>query len=342
MLGTDIAIDLGTYAIKLFVNGQGVTVHEPSVVTIDTEKNQVTAVGKKAYEMLGRTGNRLRVERPLQNGVISNFDLAQYLVSHYIHELGAKKMVMPRVVVSVPCNITEVEKRAVVDSISAAGVRKICLIQEPIAAAMGAGIDISSPHGVLVVDIGCGTTDMAVLSLRGVSNSKIVKIAGQKFDEAITRFIRNKYHLQIGERMAEACKIAIGGVLPRTDFVTTFTAKGKDTENGLPAWTEVTSEEVLEAMTEPAMDIVHAVQKLMEETDPELLGDVFSDGIILTGGSAKIYGFADLLSKHVGMPVKVAENPELCVALGAGQAIPFIEDLEKKREGIINPLSAAY
>lgn len=248
---------------------------------------------------------------------------------------------MPRVVVSVPCNITEVEKRAVVDAISSAGVRKICLIEEPVAAALGAGVDISKPHGTLVVDIGGGTTDMAVLSLSGIAISRSLKTAGNTFDEAIVKYIRKKYNLIIGRRMSEQAKIAIGCVYPRKD-VTTFRVKGRNAMTGLPQWADISSDEVLESLIESVMQIIHVIQEMLEVTPPELVGDVYTDGMILTGGSAPLYGLGDLISKKVKLPVLVAEDPQNCVALGAGKAIRFIDDIENKAYGVLNPLSAAY
>ena len=248
---------------------------------------------------------------------------------------------MPRVVVSVPCQITEVEKRAVVDAISAAGVRKICLIEEPVAAALGAGVDISKPYGTLVVDIGGGTTDMAVLSLSGIAISRSIKVAGNVFDEAIVKYIRRKYNLIIGQRMAEEAKIDIGCVYPRKDL-SKHRVKGRNAMTGLPQWADISCDEILEALIEPAMQIVHTIQEMLEKTPPELMGDVYSDGIILTGGSAQLFGFDKLIAKKAKMPVNIAQDSQICVALGAGKAIQFIDDMENKKYGVLNPLSAAY
>ena len=291
--------------------------------------------------MVGRTSDRVDVVQPLCNGVISNFDMAQYLIGHYIKKISGSKVFMPRVVVSVPSLITEVEKRAVVDVISAAGVRKICLIEEPVAAAMGAGVDISTPHGTLIVDIGGGTTDMAVLSLSGIAISRSIKTAGNTFDEAIIKYIRRKYNLIIGKRMAEEVKIAIGCVYPRKEMVK-HRVKGRNAMTGLPQWADISCDEMLEALIEPAMAIIRTVQEMLEKTPPELMGDVYTDGIILSGGSSQLYGFDRLISKKAKMPVHVADEPDICVALGAGKAIPYIEDIENKAYGVLNPLSAAY
>ena len=341
MHGTDIAIDFGTSAVKIYLDGKGIILNEPAVVAVDVENDEVVATGKEAYAMVGRTSDKIVVSHPLCNGVISNFDLAQYLISTYLKKISGSKVVMPRVVVSVPCQITEVEKRAVVDAISAAGVRKICLIEEPVAAAIGAGMDISTPHGTLIVDIGGGTTDMAVLSLSGIAISRSVKVSGNAFDEAIIKYIRRKYNLIIGQRTAEETKINIGCVYPRKEVIT-HRVKGRNAMTGLPQWTDVSCDEILEALIEPAMQIVRTIQEMLEKTPPELMGDVYTDGIVLTGGCSQIYGMDMLISKKAKMPVNVAEDSQICVALGAGKSIKFIDDIQNKAYGVLNPLSAAY
>ncbi len=341
MLGTDIAIDLGTSTVKIYLDGKGVILKEPAVVAYNVETEEVVAIGSEAYAMVGRTSDRIDVVQPLCNGVISDFDLAQYLISHYMKQISGSKVFMPRVVVSVPCLITEVEKRAVVNAISSAGVRKICLIEEPVAAAMGAGVKIDEPHGTLIVDIGGGTTDMGVLSLSGIAISRSIKTAGNAFDEAIIKYVRRKYNLIIGKRMAEEAKIAIGCVYPRKEMAK-HRVKGRNAMTGLPQWADISCDEMLEALIEPAMQIIYTVQEMLEKTPPELMGDVYSDGIILTGGSSQLFGFDKLISKKTKMPVRIAEEPDMCVARGAGLAIKYIEDIESKAYGVLNPLSAAY
>lgn len=341
MLGTDIAIDLGTSTVKIYLDGKGVILKEPAVVAYNVETEEVVAIGSEAYAMVGRTSDRIDVVQPLCNGVISDFDLAQYLISHYMKQISGSKVFMPRVVVSVPCLITEVEKRAVVNAISSAGVRKICLIEEPVAAAMGAGVKIDEPHGTLIVDIGGGTTDMGVLSLSGIAISRSIKTAGNAFDEAIIKYVRRKYNLIIGKRMAEEAKIAIGCVYPRKEMVK-HRVKGRNAMTGLPQWADISCDEMLEALIEPAMQIIYTVQEMLEKTPPELMGDVYSDGIILTGGSSQLFGFDKLISKKTKIPVRIAEEPDMCVARGAGLAIKYIEDIESKAYGVLNPLSAAY
>ena len=341
MLGTDIAIDLGTSTVKIYLDGKGVILKEPAVMAYNVETEEVVAIGSEAYAMVGRTSDRIDVVQPLCNGVISDFDLAQYLISHYMKQISGSKVFMPRVVVSVPCLITEVEKRAVVNAISSAGVRKICLIEEPVAAAMGAGVKIDEPHGTLIVDIGGGTTDMGVLSLSGIAISRSIKTAGNAFDEAIIKYVRRKYNLIIGKRMAEEANIAIGCVYPRKEMVK-HRVKGRNAMTGLPQWADISCDEMLEALIEPAMQIIYTVQEMLEKTPPELMGDVYSDGIILTGGSSQLFGFDKLISKKTKMPVRIAEEPDMCVARGAGLAIKYIEDIESKAYGVLNPLSAAY
>ena len=298
-------------------------------------------MGEEAYKMIGRTSERTAVIRPMSNGVISDFGLAQEFIRYYLKKLHSSRVFMPRVVVSIPCSITEVEKRAVVDAISSTGVRKICLIEEPVAAAMGAGVDISKPHGSLVVDIGGGTTDMAVISLSDIAISSSMQVAGRTFDDMIVKYIRRKYNLLIGERMAEEAKIAIGCVYPQKE-TRVFRVKGRNALTGLPQWADITSDEMLEAMIEPAMQIVRRIQETLESTPPELMADVYEDGIILTGGSAHLAGFDTLISKKTKISVRVAEEPENCVANGAGKAIRYIDDMENKEYGVLNPLSAVY
>ncbi len=287
--------------------------------------------------MLGRTSDRIVVSRPLCNGVISDFSLAEHLITYYLKRLGSSRVFMPRVVVSVPCGVTEVEKRAVVDAIGAAGVRKVCLIEEPVAAAIGAGVDIAAPHGTMIVDIGEGTTDMAVISLNGIAIANSTHIAGDDFNDAIVKYVRRKFNLVIGDRMAEGAKRAIGCAYPRKRLET-FVLKGRNAMNGLPETTIMNSDEMIEALIEPAISIVRTVQATLEETPPELLADIFTDGIYLTGGSANLYGLSTLLSKKTKIPVVTFDNPENCVVLGAGRAIKYIDKMDGRSHGKMNPL----
>ena len=337
MMGTDIAIDLGTSKFKVFLDGKGIVLSEPSIIAVDNYTDEVIAIGSEAYDMLGRTSDRITVARPLSNGVISDLSMAEHLISYYLKKISSSRVFMPRVVVSVPCGLTEVEKRAVVDAIGAAGVRKVCLIEEPVAAAIGAGVDIAAPHGTMIVDIGQGTTDMAVISLNGIAIANSIHTAGDDFNDAIIKYVRRKFNLVIGDRTAEEAKIAIGCAYPRRKLLT-YTLKGRNAMTGLPETTVMNSDEMIEALIEPAISIIKTVQATLEETPPELLADIFTDGIYLTGGSANLYGFSTLLSKKTKIPVVTFENPEDCVVLGAGKAIKFIDKIDGHSRGKMNPL----
>lgn len=341
MLGTDAAIDLGTSRTRIYLPQQGVVIDEPSVVAVDNMTEEIIAIGQEAYEMVGRTSQRLTVTYPLVNGVISNFILVEQMVGYFLKKVSSSMVFMPRVVACIPGEVTEVEKRAVVNSISTAGVRKICLIEEPIAAAMGAGIDIFTPHGSLVVDIGGGTTDMAVVSLGGVSTMRSVKLAGTHFDEAIIKYMRRKYNLIIGQKTAENAKTAIGCVYPKEEL-SYYVMKGRNGLSGLPQAVTVSSDEMLECLVECGMQIAREIQDMLEETQPELVADIYAEGIVLTGGSARLYGFDNLIAKKTKLPVHVAENPDRCVVLGAGKGLEYIDKMDQKGEGMLNPLLAEY
>lgn len=340
-LGTDAAIDLGTSKIMIYVHGKGIVVNEPSVVAINRETEELIAVGREAYQMIGRTSDKVSVVYPLCSGVISDYLLVEQLVGTFMKKVSSSKLFMSRVVACIPGEVTEVEKKAVVNAISTTGVRKICLIEEPVAAAIGAGIDISSPHGSLVVDIGGGTTDMAVVSLSGVATMRSLKVAGSNFDESIIKYIKKKYNLIIGKRMAEAAKMAIGCVYPMEEQAT-YRIKGRNALTGLPQGIDFTSDEMLEALIDQAMQIAREIQEMLEETPPELVGDIYTDGIVLTGGSAQLYGFDTLISKKTRLPVRVAEEPDTCVVLGAGKALKYVDELDSEGLGAMNPLSAEY
>lgn len=341
MLGSDIAIDMGTAMIKIYVDGKGVVVNEPAIVVYNVNTDEIVAIGHEASAMIGKTPETLEAVRPLSNGVVSHFGMAQIILMHYLKQLNINKVFMPRVVVSVPCGVTEVEKRAVVDAINSCGVRKICLIEEPVAAAMGAGVDLTIPHGCLVVDIGCGTTNIGALSLCDIAVSNSTPDAGDAFDDAIIRYVRRKYNLIIGEKTAEEIKMSIGCAYPRTELLTD-TIKGRNTMTGLPQWAEINSDEMLSAMIPVAMKIIKSVQSVLEMTPPEIVGDIYQDGIILTGGSANIYGLDILMEKKVRVPVYVAEDPGTCVVRGAGRALKFLDAVEKGDLGSLNPLRDAY
>lgn len=340
-MGADIAIDLGTTRTRIYVQGAGVVIDEPTIVAVDIETDQIVAVGEEAYSMLGRVSKRIAVVYPLEGGAISDFYLVEEIISRFFRKVSSNKIVMPRAVACVPGDVTDVEKRAVVNSISAAGVRKVCLIDEPVAAAMGAGVDISDAHGCIVADIGGGTTDIAIISLGGIAVSKSIKVAGNKMDDDIIKYIRRTYSLHIGKRMAEDLKKAIGCVYPQPE-TTFYTIKGRDAVTGLPRMMDMTSEELMDVLEDSALQIVKQIQAVLEGTPPELAGDIFSDGIIITGGLSQLRGFAELIEKKTKLKVRVAQNPTNCVILGAGEAIKYIGALENKAFGVMNPLTSEY
>lgn len=343
MMGTDIAIDLGTANFKLFVDGRGVVINEPNVVAVDTYSDRIVAIGREAREMLGRTSERVRVVKPMRGGVISDFSLMDAMLRHYLKQVCTSRVFMPRVVVTVPSGITEVEKRAVVDAVAANGVRKICLLEGPAAAAIGAGVDITRPRGTMVVTLGAGVSDAGVISLNGLAASRSLPVAGESFNEAIIKYARRKLDLVIGERMAEAAKRAVGCAYPMKQLKT-FTLKGRDAQSGLPSKAEITSDQLLEAVIEPATQVVRMIQTALEETPPELMADVAGEGILLAGGSAYLSGFDQLLAKKTKMRVHVLEEPENCVIRGAGSAVKMIDKakFDPKNGNRTTPLIAYY
>ncbi len=341
MLGTDVAIDLGTSNIRVFIPEKGVIVDEPCVIAVDNRTDNIVAVGKQAYDMIGKTSDKISVVYPLANGVVSDFVLVEQLIKHFLKKAGSNMVIMPRVVACIPGEVTDVEKRAVVNAISTTGVRKICLIEEPVAAAIGAGIDIFTPHGSFVIDIGGGTTDMAIISLSGVSNMKSIKIAGQLFDQNIIKYVRKEYNLIIGTHTAENAKKSIGCVYPQKE-ICEYRIKGRDAIKGLPKAIVLNSKEVFEAISDQALQIAKMAQDILEETPPELAGDIYTDGIVLTGGCANIVGFKELIQNVTGLPVKVANEPELCVIRGVGEALKYIDNIKHNEYGILNPLIEGY
>ena len=340
-LSTDIAISLGTSKTRIYIEGHGIVLSEPSVVSVDLETERIIAVGRRAYEMVGRTSNRIKVIFPLEGGVISDFYLVEGMLDYFLKRVSSSKIVMPRAVACVPGEITDVEKRAVVNTISMVGIRKVCLIEKPVAAALGAGIDLENPTGQMIVNTGGGTSDIAVLSLNGAAVSRSIKIGGNKMDEQIIKYVRKKYNMLIGKRMAEDAKIAIGCVYPKEkeEF---YRLKGRDSITGMPKWIDFSSEEMMEAIIDSANQIVSEIQDVLEEAPPELAGDVYENGITFTGGTAKLYGFGHLIARKTRLKVRVAEDPENCIVLGAGIATKYMNELDKKEYGVINPLTAEY
>ncbi|MCI5480435.1 MAG: rod shape-determining protein [Lachnospiraceae bacterium] len=324
MISTDIGIDLGTASILVYVRGKGVVLKEPSVVAFDRDTNKIKAIGEEARLMLGRTPGNIVAVRPLRQGVISDYTVTEKMLKHFIQKaIGKKTFRKPRISVCVPSGVTEVEKKAVEDATYQAGAREVAIIEEPIAAAIGAGIDISRPCGNMIVDIGGGTTDIAVISLGGTVVSTSIKIAGDDFDEAIVRFMRKKHNLLIGERTAEDIKIKIGSCFPRPE-VDTLDVRGRNLVTGLPKTVTVTSEETEEALKETTLQIVEAVHGVLEKTPPELAADIADRGIVLTGGGSLLRGLEELIEDKTGINTMTAEDPMTAVAIGTGKYVEFL------------------
>lgn len=326
MLGTDIGIDLGTASILVYIKGKGVVLKEPSVVAFDRDTNKIKAIGEEARLMIGRTPGNIVAVRPLRQGVISDYTVTEKMIMHFIQKaIGKRTFKKPRIAVCVPSGATEVEKKAVEDATWQAGARSVDIIEEPIAAAIGAGIDIAKPCGNMIVDIGGGTTDIAVISLGGAVVSTSIKIAGDDFDEAIVRFMRKKHNLLIGERTAEEIKIKIGCAYPRKEVVT-MDVRGRNLVTGLPKTITVTSEETEEALREATSQIVEAVHGVLEKTPPELASDIAERGIVLTGGGALLQGLEELIESKTGINTMTAEDPMTAVAVGTGKFIECLSD----------------
>ncbi|MBM4253023.1 MAG: rod shape-determining protein [Deltaproteobacteria bacterium] len=330
LFSNDLAIDLGTANTLVYVKGVGIVMNEPSVVAINknvTGPKRILAVGKEAKEMLGRTPGDIVAIRPLKDGVIADFEITAAMIRYFVEKAHNRRtMVKPRVIVCVPYGITNVEKRAVKEAAESAGVREVFLIEEPMAAAIGAGLPVTEPSGSMIVDIGGGTTEVAVISLAGIVYSKSVRVAGDKMDEAIINYIKRKYNLLIGERTAEEIKIAIGNAYP-SDVIESMHVKGRDMVAGIPKTIQVTSEEIREAIAEPVNIIVEAVRVALEQTPPELAADIVDKGIVLAGGGALIKNLDVLLREETGLPIMIADNPLTSVVIGSGKALDQIHVL---------------
>ncbi|MCR4689878.1 MAG: rod shape-determining protein [Lachnospiraceae bacterium] len=321
---TDIGIDLGTASILVYIRGKGVVLKEPSVVAFDRDTNKIKAIGEDARLMLGRTPGNIVAVRPLRQGVISDYSVTEKMMKYFIQKaLGRKSFRKPRIAVCVPSGVTEVEKKAVEDATYQAGAREVSIIEEPIAAAIGAGIDISKPCGNMIVDIGGGTSDIAVISLGGTVVSASIKIAGDDFDEAIVRYMRKKHNLLIGERTAEDLKIKIGSAYKSVE-VDVAEVRGRNLVTGLPRTVEVTSEEMEEALREATSQIIDTIHSVLEKTPPELAADIADRGIVLTGGGSLLAGLEDLIHAKTGINTMTAEDPMTCVAIGTGKYVEFL------------------
>ena len=320
----DIGIDLGTASILVYVKGKGVVLKEPSVVAFDRDTNRIKAIGEEARLMLGRTPGNIVAVRPLRQGVISDYTITEKMLKYFISKaVGKQRFRKPLISICVPSGVTEVERKAVEDAAFQAGARDVKIIEEPIAAAIGAGIDIARPCGNMIVDIGGGTSDIAVISLGGTVVSTSIKIAGDDFDDAIVRYMRKKHNLLIGERTAEDIKIRIGSAYPRPE-VETVDVRGRNLVTGLPKTITVTSKETEEALHDTTLQIVDAVHSVLEKTPPELAADIADRGIVLTGGGSLLYGLEELIESKTGITTMTAEEPMTAVAIGTGKYVEFL------------------
>ena len=334
LLSNDLGIDLGTSNVLIYADDQGIVVREPSVVAMDKNTGKLLQVGAAARNMLGRTPGNVVAMQPLKDGVISDLEMTVKMLQTLFRAASQKSIFTPkpRVVICVPSSVTEVEERTVINAAIEAGARRVYLIEEPLAAALGAGLDISGPNGHMVVDIGGGTTDIAVLSMNGVATSSSMAIAGVAFDEAIARYVRRKYGVVIGMATAEEVKIRIGSVYPRNEDVTML-VKGRDAKGGMPRELQLSSSELLEPLLRMARMIADEVLAVLEDSSPELVGDIAENGITLTGGGCQIWGMDRLLSERTGIQCSIADDPESCVALGCGKSLAWINHMQ---EGPIN------
>ncbi|MGL4873432.1 MAG: rod shape-determining protein MreB [Clostridium sp.] len=331
--GTDLGIDLGTATVLVYMKGKGIVLKEPSVVAINKNTGKVLAVGREAREMLGRTPGNIVAVRPLKNGVISDYDVTEKMLQELITKVcGNKRITTPKVMICIPSMATEVEKRAVVDAAKNSGAKDVHLIEEPLAAAIGAGLDITKPNGCMIVDIGGGTCDIAVISLGGIVLRTSIKSAGDKFDEAIIRYVRNKHKLMIGEKTAEEIKVSIGSVY-EDDFDSQAVIRGRNMLTGLPDDLILTSVEIREALKEPVAMITEGVKSILEKTPPELIADIIEQGILLTGGGALIHGLDKLIQRETGLDVHIAENSIEAVAEGTGMVLGYIDKLSSSISG---------
>ena len=329
MLGfaPDLGIDLGTANVLVYQKGRGIVLREPSVVAVHKHTKELRAAGEEARQMLGRTPTSITAMQPIREGVIADYTVTEQMLREFIHKVVGKRFLFrPRIVVCVPSGVTSVERRAVLDATRAAGAKEVYPIEEPMAAAIGAGLNIGDPEGHMVVDIGGGTSDIAVISLGGIVKSDSVRVGGNKFDEAINRYIKREYNIMIGERTAEAIKVEIGSAYPLEDELA-FEVKGRDMVNGMPKDIVLTSPEIREALAEPIQHIVTRCRSVLEQTPPELASDIVNRGICLTGGGALLRGMDQLIQHETGIPVFVSEDPLSCVAIGAGKALDHIDML---------------
>jgi len=326
----DLGMDLGTATVLIYIKGRGIVLHEPSIVVVDINTDEVVAIGEQALEMLGKTPGSLAVVRPLRDGVISDYEITQKMLQYFIMKvLGRRRLRRPRIMVCVPSGVTDVEQRAVGETARELGAKEVNIIEEPLAAAIGAGLDVTRAQGVMVVDIGGGTTDVAVVSLKDIVVSRSIKVAGNKMDEAIIRYMKKKYNLLIGERTAEQVKINIGSVYEMESQLE-MQVMGRSLLTGLPTSVTVTSDDIREALTEVTQAILEAIHSVLERTPPELAADIYETGIVLTGGGAKLLGLDRLIANETQVSCRVADDPISCVAIGTGKCLESLYK-DKKR-----------
>ncbi len=329
MFSNDLAIDLGTANTLVYLKGKGIVMDEPSVVAVKKESNRVLAVGKEAKSMLGKTPGSIVAIRPMRDGVIANFEITEAMLRYFITKVHNRKaLIRPRIIISVPSGITQVEKRAVKESAQSAGAREVYLVEEPMAAAIGAGLPIQEPSGNMIVDIGGGTTEVAVISLSGIVYSKSIRVGGDEMDEAIVHYVKRKYNLLIGERTAETIKTQIGSAYPM-DEKQTVEAKGRDLVAGIPKTLTISDEEVREAILEPVTTIVDSIKIALERTPPELAADIVDRGIVLAGGGALLRGLEVLIREETELPIAIAEDPLSCVVRGTGKVLDELDLLKQ-------------
>ncbi len=329
VLSMDIGIDLGTASILVYIKGKGIVLKEPSVVAYDRDSQEIVAIGEEARKMIGRTPGNITAVRPLRQGVISDYIVTERMLKYFINKaMDRRTLRKPRISICIPSGATEVEKKAVEDATYNAGAREVTIIEEPVAAAIGAGIDIFKPCGNMIVDIGGGTSDIAVIALGGTVVSTSLKLAGDNFDEAIIRYMRKRHNLLIGERTAEDVKIAIGCAYPRPETIS-MDVKGRNLMTGLPKTMTVTSDEMLEALHDPALQIVEAIHGVLERTPPELASDIYERGIVMTGGGALLSGLDELIEEKTGINTVLAKSPMTAVAVGTGQFVEYMNEARK-------------
>ncbi len=327
-MATEVGIDLGTVNVLVYIKGKGIVLNEPSVVAVNRDTDEILAIGEEARQMLGRTPANIIAAKPLKDGVVSDYDITERMLQYFIRKTcGSSRFFKPVIMVCVPSGVTEVEKRAVKEAATEAGGKEVYLMEEPLAAAIGAGLDVTEPSGKMVIDIGGGTTDIAVIALGGIVTSASIKVAGDEFDDSIIKYMRKVHKLYIGERTGEDIKKEIGTAYPRDEEVT-MECRGRDLVTGLPKTIMISSDEIMEAMEEPLNTICEAIHSVLERTPPELAADISNAGIVITGGGALMYGIDKKVAERTGMEVRIAEDPKSCVAIGTGKALDELDKLQ--------------